>query len=53
MQRPDLLESRSNLIPHRGPEMDLPHSSENLYRIRQQEVDIGGQALAQEMPMWP
>ena len=48
MQRPHLLESRSNLVPNIGPQIDLPHSSENLYSIVQQEVDIGGHALAQE-----
>jgi len=48
MHRPDLLESRSNLLPHRGPEIEVPPSSENLYSILQQEVDIGGEALAQE-----
>src|SRR3989449_1198726 len=48
MQGLDLLNSRSHFIPQSGETIDVPHLSENLYSILQQEVDLGGQALQRE-----
>src|SRR2546427_7695392 len=44
----NLLDSRSHFIPQSGKTIDVPHLSENLYSILQQEVDLGGQALKRE-----
>src|SRR2546423_10043061 len=41
-------DSRSHFIPQSGKTIDVPHLSENLYSILQQEVDLGGQALKRE-----
>lgn len=41
-------ESRSNFIGQCGNSIDVPHLSQNLYAILQQEVDLGGQALQRE-----
>src|SRR3989441_6749880 len=48
MQELNLLDSRSHFIPQSGKTIDVPHLSENLYSILQQEVDLGGQALKRE-----
>ena len=48
MQRLAPIDSRSHFIPQSGKTIDVPHLSENLYRILQQEVDLGGQALKRE-----
>src|SRR5436190_11249879 len=48
MQGLDLLDSRSHFIPPSGETIDVPHLSENLYSILQQELDLGGQALKRE-----
>src|SRR5436853_1678486 len=44
----DLLDSRSHFIPQAGKMIDVPQLNGNLYRILQQEVDLGGQALQRE-----
>src|SRR5712691_12265949 len=44
----NLLDSRSHFIPQSGDTIDVPHLSEILYSILQQEVDLGGQALKRE-----
>jgi len=44
----ELLDSRSHFIQQSGKTIDLPHLSQNLYSILQQEVDLGGQALKRE-----
>src|SRR5881394_3028215 len=41
-------DSRSHFFPQSGKTIDVPHLSENLYSILQQEVDLGGQALKRE-----
>src|SRR5205085_9344441 len=48
MQELALTDSRSHFIPQSGKTIDVPHLSENLYSILQQEVDLGGQALKRE-----
>src|SRR2546426_1150443 len=42
------LDSRSHFIRQSGNTIDVPQLSRNLYSILQQEVDLGGQALARE-----
>src|SRR5438874_4046944 len=48
MQELALTDSRSHFIPQSGKTIDVPHLSENLYSIVEQEVDLGGQALKRE-----
>src|SRR5688572_17265796 len=48
MQELNVLDSSSQFIPQSGKTMGVPHSSENLYSILQQEVDLGVQALQRE-----
>ena len=42
------LDSRSHFIPESGKTIAVPHSSEGVYSILQQEVDLGVQALSRE-----
>src|SRR5437667_8863954 len=48
MQGLEPLESRSHFTPPFGQTIDIPHLSQNLYSILQQEVDLGDQALKRE-----
>src|SRR5438067_13932182 len=48
MQELALTDSRSHFIPQSGKTIDVPHLSENLYSIVEQEVDLGVQALKRE-----
>src|SRR2546421_9555667 len=41
-------DSRSHFTSQSGKTIDVPHLSENLYSILQQEVDLGDQALKRE-----
>jgi tetratricopeptide (TPR) repeat protein len=45
-----LAPSDPSVIPDSGKTIDVPHLSQNLYSILQQEVDLGGQALQRESP---
>jgi tetratricopeptide (TPR) repeat protein len=40
-----VLDSKTQFIPPGHKPVDIPHSSENLYTVLQQEVDLGVQAL--------
>src|SRR2546423_324669 len=48
MQVLEPVDSRSHFIPPSGETIDVPHLSQNLYSILQEEVDLGGQALKRE-----
>ncbi len=48
MQELDLSDSSSHLVPQFGNTIAVPHLSQNLYSILQQEVDLGSQALKRE-----
>jgi tetratricopeptide (TPR) repeat protein len=43
-----LTNSRSHFIPQSGRTIDVPRARRDLYRILQQEVDLGTQALSRE-----
>ena len=48
MQGLDLSNPRSHFIRESAKTIDVPHLSQNLYSILQQEVDLGSQALKRE-----
>ena len=48
MQGLTLTDSRSHFIRQSGKTIDVPHLSQNLYSILEQEVDLGSQALKRE-----